>query len=148
MRKVTKFAAVAAIVASTVLVAPAANASDYHNGRDPIATGCTSGAYAVSSWPLVNRRYNEVQGSIQLMYSPGCQTNWINLYGNVNGNDYRAVVRVGTVPGGGMNAGFYNAGSDYSNMVYAPGSTCVTVGYSISDMATGVVELNDSRYFC
>ncbi|MFJ4209769.1 DUF2690 domain-containing protein [Paenarthrobacter sp. NPDC089675] len=148
MRKTTKFAAAGVIAASAMLVAPAANASADHNGRDPIATGCTSGAYVVSSWRLVNSRYNEVQGSIQLMYSPGCQTNWINLYGTVNGNEYGAVVRVGTVPGGGMNAGFYNSGSDYSNMVYAPGSTCVTVGYSITDMATGVVELSDSRYFC
>ncbi len=82
------------------------------------------------------------------MYSPNCQTNWINLYGNVNGNEYAAGIFVGSVPGGGMHAGFSNAGSDYSLMVYAPGSTCVTVGSNITDIQSGVVEMNDSRYFC
>ncbi|MFJ4030268.1 DUF2690 domain-containing protein [Paenarthrobacter sp. NPDC089989] len=148
MRKITKFAAAAAIVASTVLIAPAANASASHNGLDPITTGCTSGAYAVSTWNMVNQKYNEVQGKIQLMYSPGCQTNWINVYGYVAGNRYAAGIFVGSVPGGSMKASVTNAGTAYSRMVYAPGSTCVTVGSNIFDNATGAVEMNETRYFC
>lgn len=97
---------------------------------------------------MVNQKYNEVQGKIQLMYSPGCQTNWINLYGNVAGNYYEAGIFVGSVPGGSMRTAVTNVGTNYSRMVYAPGSTCVTVGSSITDIATGVVEMNDSRYFC
>ncbi|MFJ5954333.1 DUF2690 domain-containing protein [Paenarthrobacter sp. NPDC092416] len=148
MRKRTTLAAVIAVAASAVLMAPAANASASHHGLDPVSSGCASGAYVVSTWNMVNQKYNQVQGKIQLMYSPACQTNWVNLYGNVSGNYYNAGIFVGTVPGGSMRAGVTNVGTDYSNMVYAPGSTCVTVGSSITDIASGVVEMNNSRTFC
>ena len=97
---------------------------------------------------MVNQKYNQVQGKIELMYSPNCQTNWVNIYGSVTGNQYAASIFKGTVPGGGMRASVINVGSDYSNMVYAPGSTCVTVGSNIFDLATGAVEMNNLRTFC
>ncbi|MHC6222200.1 DUF2690 domain-containing protein [Arthrobacter sp. MMS24-S77] len=148
MRKRRILGTVAAILALGFWAAPAASASEWHSGRDPIQTGCTSGSYVVASWPMVNQKYNQTQGQMQLMYSPGCQTNWINIYGNVAGNKYEASIFKGTVPGGGMHALVNNVGSDYSYMVYAPGSTCVTVGSDIADIATGVVEMNDLRTFC
>lgn len=140
---------VAALLTLAFWAAPAASASEWHHGRDPIATGCTSGSYVLSSWAMVNPKYNQAQGTIQLMYSPNCGTNWINVYGNVAGNEYGASISKYTVPGDGMSALVRGVGSDYSNMVYAPGSTCVYVGWYIADMATGVVEApSTTRSFC
>lgn len=146
-RRILVFSALAAL--ALMGVAPGANASQWHDGRDPIATGCTSGAYLVTAWPMVNQKYNQVQGRVELMYSPVCQTNWVNIYGNVPGNEYRASISRGTIPGSGAkHAAVKNVGSDYSLMVYAPGSTCVSVGSNIFDLATGAVEMNDRRTFC
>jgi hypothetical protein len=148
MRKKGILGAVAAIMAFGLFGAPAASATVVNDGSDPIGTGCVQGAYVVSSWPMVNQKYNQVQGQMQLVYSPVCQTNWINVYGNVSGNEYAGSIFVGTVPQSGQHAVVYNIGSDYSNQVNAPGSTCVTVGSNIFDIATGAVEGNDSRVFC
>lgn len=139
---------VGAVLALGVWAAPAASADASDNDRNPIDTGCTSGAYAVASWPMVNTKYNQNQGTVQLMYSPGCQTNWINVYGNVSGNVYEGSIFTGSVPGDTLWARVTNIGSDYSLMKYAPGNTCVTVGWDILDGATGNVEGNDSRYVC
>jgi hypothetical protein len=140
--------ALTAILAASLTFAPAATAAESHHNTDPITTGCTSGAYVLSSYGMLNKKYNQVQGRVDLMYSPRCGTNWVNIYGNVSGNKYSASIFRGTVPGGGMHALVTNIGSDYSYQVYAPGSTCVTVGSNITDIATGVVEGNDLRTFC
>lgn len=112
------------------------------DGRDPISTGCISGSYVITNIPIINQKYNEYQGTIQLMHSPNCGTNWINLIGNVAGNSYGANISKYTVAGGGYNTYVYNVGSSSSRMVYAPGTTCVYIGYSITDNASGVVESN------
>ena len=148
MRKRRILGTVAALLAVGFWAAPAASASEGHHGQDPIATGCTSGSYVLASWAMVNEKYNQAQGTIQLMYSPTCGTNWINLYGNVAGNNYEASISRYSVPGNAMHAFVANVGSDYSPMVYAPGTTCVYVGSNITDRASGVVEMNNTRTFC
>lgn len=117
--------------------ATALAATNYYDGQSPVTTGCQNGAFQVTSWNIVNGVYNEVQGRAQLMYSPNCQTNWVNVYGYVNGNEY--VVNLSRA-GFSVSKWLYNAGTDYTNMVYAPGSTCVTVSWGIQDNATGRSE--------
>jgi hypothetical protein len=49
------------------------------DGLDPIATGCSYGAYTVDSEPITihaPNHYGAVVGWIDLRYSPRCQTNW------------------------------------------------------------------------
>lgn len=148
MHKKRIFGALATVFVLAFWSAPAASAAEWHHGRDSGETGCASGSYVIANWPLVNQKYNEVQGHIQVMYSPACSTNWINLYGNVAGNKYEAGISLYSVPGGAMQARVDGIGTDYSHMVYAPGSTCVYVGAAITDIASGGVEMSTSRSYC
>ena len=148
MKIVKIIATMATILGITMFAAPASIAAPSHDRTNPVSTGCVKGAYVLSGWGTVNTKYNQVQGRMQLMYSPTCQTNWINVYGDVSGNTYTASINVGPAPmGGALHASVKNIGSDFSYQVYAPGSTCVTVGWSIHDNATGAVEGSDSRVF-
>jgi hypothetical protein len=149
MRRVNIFGVVATVLALGFWAAPAASASAADGGKSPITTGCTSGAHVVSSWSAVNAKYNQIQGRVDLMYSPGCQTNWVNIYGNVPGNTYEATILLGTQPGGGgIHARVVNVGSDYTYQVYAPGNSCVRVSWSITDNATGIAEASELRIVC
>jgi hypothetical protein len=68
------------------------------NGKDPQATGCSSGAYNVSS-----QTYNGPNGSsylVELRWSPTCQTNWVRLTNKSSGYRYmKAYMLQSGVPG-------------------------------------------------
>ncbi|MDR6435157.1 hypothetical protein J2790_000278 [Paenarthrobacter nicotinovorans] len=141
-------AAVASMVAFGLMASPVANASPAHENTDPNATGCASGAYAITSRNVVNTTYNQVQGRVDVMYSPACQTNWVNLYGFVAGNRYQAdiqnlgfpVLSVGTV--------FFGAGSGYSRQTYSPGGSCIDVSWQIRDAGSLALEGADWMRLC
>lgn len=113
--------------------AQAAPAQHPLEGTDPTETGCNVGAYVVKSWDMRNAVYNEVQGLAQLVYSPKCGMNWVNVYGFTAGNSYRVVMH-----GHGEGSSFYETavgagGSAATLQTYAPGSTCVDVMWQISN---------------
>jgi hypothetical protein len=141
--------ALALLTGSTFAVAPAASAASTHEGTDPVTTGCVSGAYVVSSWNVINTKYNQVQGRVELVYSPKCSTNWINLYGYTAGNDYAASIWHGIPPvGGGKRVSVAGVGSQHSLQIYAPGSSCVGIGWDLFDHATGLPEGSNATGLC
>lgn len=137
--------AVLALGVGALVGAPAANAAGYE-GTDPDATGCSTGAYVVTSWNMVNLRYGQVQGRVELVYSPKCSTNWVNVYGYTAGNRYLAGVQV--APRNWYNAQVNGVASQHSLQVVAPGNTCVNIGWSIADIAMNRIEGSDSKTIC
>jgi hypothetical protein len=66
-------------------------------------------------------------GATQLMYSPACGTNWVNVYGYANGYKINGYIRSNGYEYG---VSAYNAGSgEHTLQLYAPGSTCVNMDY-------------------
>lgn len=51
------------------------------NGQDPVATGCSSDAYAVNSRDIVDET-SVILGTVYVVYSPTCQTVWSEVYSN------------------------------------------------------------------
>src|SRR5215203_2657682 len=51
------------------------------DGQDPIASGCSAGAYTVVSTPIrIIPMYpggGTIVGTLELRYSPSCGTNWV-----------------------------------------------------------------------
>ena len=138
VRKVSGVAvAIAAAVGLSLGVAPAAQALPISG--DPISSGCSNGAYTVKSWGVYNSKYGNYQGTLELRYSPSCGMNWVRVTNNVAGNALSGAIA--TAPNGIlMKAQVFGVGSSWSNMVYAPGSQCVTVTAAIQDRATGNIE--------
>ena len=101
----------------------------------------------MDQWSLVNERYGEVQGVAQLVYSPTCGTNWVNVHGFVTGNRYE-VGLTNLSNGASYGATVVNVGSAGTPQTIAPGNTCVLVSSSIEDLATGVLEGYRSRVYC
>jgi hypothetical protein len=92
--------------------------------QDPTATGCSSGAYTVTSAPVT---YNGIQyGTVELRWSPTCQTNWSRLTisaGGSNAQHYDRQVWVARQSDDAQ-VGFdwTSDGSPiYGDMLYAPG---------------------------
>jgi len=112
---------------STLAIAPAsaATCSGYGcDSQDPVATGCSSGSYTVKSAPVA---YNGVQyGTVELRWSPTCQTNWSRLTisaGGSNPQHYDRQVWVARQnPDAQMGFDWTSDGSPiYGDMLYAPG---------------------------
>lgn len=148
-----RFAAVGVSVAVVLGLgfasAPAASASPAHDNTDPIGTGCAAGSYIVASRSVVNSTYNEVQGRVDVLYSPTCQTNWLNLYGYVPGNRYHAFINnVGYGPVPTVGLAFLGAGSGYSLQTYSPGGSCIDVHWDVRDEATLQLEGVDWMRLC
>ncbi len=139
--------ALASALSLALLAVPsAAEASQGGNGMasDPVVRGCVSDSYRVTYWNMINKKHhNQVQGRMDLMYSPSCGTNWVNIYGNVAGNTYSAAIK--NQAGAYGNADLRGIGSEHSLQVAARGNACVTVGYFIIDANSGEVE-GDNRY--
>jgi hypothetical protein len=100
--------------------------------QDPVATGCASGSYTVSS-AAVSR--NGVQyGTVDLRWSPTCQTNWSRVWvgaGGSNPNHYERYVWVERQsPSAYVGFDYYGDGSPvYGWMLYVPG--CAKAGASL-----------------
>lgn len=137
-----KVVAVVGLVAGLTLTSLApAQASTWHHGQDPLASGCSGDAYTLRSEWLPGG------GSWELRVSPSCGTNWIRLnsvgayyvYGDIM-TDYV----IGSPTAG---YGAYVGQSAWSNMVYAPGHTCIHVHMHVNNSAyqeIGYIE----RHIC
>lgn len=108
-------------------------ANESLDGTDPVETGCHIGAYVVTEWDMRNAVYDEVQGLAQLVYSPACGTNWVNVYGFTPGNTYRVVIFGDLGEGWSFETRVGAGGNDATLQKYAPGATCVNVMWQISN---------------
>ncbi|GAA5226976.1 DUF2690 domain-containing protein [Paeniglutamicibacter antarcticus] len=121
-----------------------AQANPIYRGGDPLSTGCSNGAYTLTSWGLYNSKYGQYQGSVELRYSPKCGTNWIRVTSNTPGNQVSGQILTNYGAYGsyrqGSGATFNNPGTLWSAMVEAPGNACVYVSATIKDIRTGQVE--------
>ncbi|NYE95610.1 hypothetical protein FHU41_001860 [Psychromicrobium silvestre] len=133
MRKILTIAGALGVALTFGLAAaPAASAAGY-DGTDPVATGCVSGAYVVQSW-----NFQKGEGRAELVYSPRCGTNWVNVYGYLAGQNYWATISVPSTSKGGQ-AITAGVSSEHSRQVYAPGNTCVVVAWGHRVPDTGLV---------
>lgn len=65
---------------------PAFAAAPYplYDGTDPSVTGCSVGASTIASYPIKTPA-NVVVGTMEIRYSPTCDTNWIRSNNTVSG---------------------------------------------------------------
>lgn len=141
--------AVLALLATHLFVsaapAPAASGSVY-DGKDPSYNSCVGGSYAIYAKDLY--KSNSYMGTVQVMYSPRCGTNWVRTYQPYGGSDggncvasYKRIER----PKQGNLTKFVETENDldckggpaigwtYSMMVYAPGNTSVKVNVTLDN---------------
>ncbi|MDO5752299.1 DUF2690 domain-containing protein [Arthrobacter sp.] len=132
--------------------APPTDPSDLNQqpfqSTDPIETGCDIGAYVMKSWDMHNAVYNEVQGLAQLVYSPTCETNWVNVYGFTPGNTYDVFISRSSDNIGGLAASVNAGGAADTLQTYAPGNTCVEVKWEIQNTTTAITEGLGSSMMC
>lgn len=146
--------AVLALLATHLFVsaspAPAATGSVY-DGKDPSYNSCVSGSYAIYAKDLY--KSNHYMGTVQVMYSPRCGTNWVRTYQPYSGSDggncvasYKRIER----PKQGNLTKFVETENDldckggppigwtYSMMVYAPGNTSIKVNVTLDSSVWSV----------
>jgi hypothetical protein len=122
---------VVALSATTAVAAP----NDPYTGTSPQTTGCAADAVTIGTRPI--RSAQAVYGTMEVRYSPSCQTNWVRAVMTVSdgANTVTKGIRrpSGQPDGQGGWLGFYEnhetdaaVGSSFGMQVYAPGSTCVT----------------------
>lgn len=128
-----------ATLALGLTCAPSANASGIsYDNTDPVSTGCVSGAYAVSSW-----NFQDGSGKAELIYSPQCGTNWVNVYGYLGGKNY--VAKIDGPRNTRVIAQISGVNSEHSRQIYAPGNTCVVVSWGHYVTDTGLVSGGTAR---
>jgi hypothetical protein len=102
-----------------------------YEGLNPETTGCASGAYAVNNWHVLPNANTGPTGNLNLMYSPRCNTNWVEADGLLYTGDI--VV-------------WNNAGGERSKQGVASGS-----GYGFTPMINGAYDaggcLANYRFF-
>lgn len=128
--------------------AQAAPAGHPLEGTDPTETGCNVGAYVVKSWDMRNAVYTEVQGLAQLVYSPKCGMNWVNVYGFTSGNSYTVFMHAKAEGSTFYETRVGAGGSAATSQTYAPGSTCVDVSWQIVNATSLVREGWGSSTIC
>ncbi|MEU0566266.1 DUF2690 domain-containing protein [Nonomuraea sp. NPDC005983] len=108
--------AVGAIAAALLATSPAQAAAKPYDHKDPYKTGCGNSARAVRTGIMKSRIEPNI-GTIKLMWSGTCKTNWIEIktmtagYGTINvytqdGREDRFSYRAG------------NGGRHWGNMLY------------------------------
>lgn len=107
LRNIGSAVAAAVILTLSIGVAPAS--AHPLDGTLPYAS-CGSGAYVISSKAILG-------GTASMVYSPTCQTNWLEWYGPVRFTSKKMFEPVAT---GTEND---TASWSYSQQVYAPGAT-------------------------
>ncbi|TFD37070.1 DUF2690 domain-containing protein [Cryobacterium sp. TMT2-10] len=101
-----------------------ANAAPSHHNTGPVSTGCATDARTIRTFGVDATTWVDVR------YSPKCGTNWLRFSNNAKTgwlkitSDWNPSVPVEK---------YVNPGDSvyWSNQVYAPGSTCITVQASI-----------------
>lgn len=135
-----------AVVATLLLFVPQAASASGYDYTDPVATGCASGAYVVASSNALDN-LNQVEGYVELVYSPACGTNWVNAYDYSDMRLDAGLVRLGEPSGPGVQ--IVGPGtSEHTAQLDAPGSTCVRVGWSLHDYYTGTDDGAGSFTVC
>ena len=110
-RRFGAVAVIAGVLLSLSLASPAqALSGAQYNNTLPYQTGCGSGAYVISSRAILG-------GTVSMVYSPTCQTNWVEWYGPVRYTNKKMWNPVTTA------AEADTASWSYSRQVYAPGTT-------------------------
>lgn len=140
---VAALAAVPAAQASAQPAAPQVTCSGYGcDHQDPAATGCSAGSYTVTSAPITIG--STVYGTVELRWSPTCQTNWSRVTVASGGSNPNAWWRYADVYRQSPYAydlfSYNGSGSPvYGNMLYAPGcaSASGTIQVGASSWATG-----------
>lgn len=89
--------------------ASAVSGSGYNNTL-PYETGCAAGAYVITSRAILG-------GTVSMVYSPRCTTNWVEWYGPQRHTTKTMVQPAKT------SSETDTAGWSYSRQVYAPGAT-------------------------
>lgn len=119
--------AVAAAIAASVVVAPAAHASGTgYNNTDPYSTHCNVGA------SLIHTKYVP-SGRFDMFYSGTCGTNWIQW----TGANVCTWKRVQSAYGSWTQWERDHATWSYSMQIYAPGNTAVDVEWAVGSAEYG-----------
>ena len=150
-RTATAAGVLASVAAALMVAAPAAQAAPY-DGTDPIATGCANGAITIGTRPIKSPQ--ATFGTMEVRYSPSCQTNWIranlnNSYENVTVTKWIDRPAQGNLAQAGSVDTDLAAVSSYGKQVYAPGATCVVASVDLSAGGNGVPYATSGRVqFC
>jgi len=137
------FLAVPVAQASAQPLSPHVSCSGYGcDHQDPVATGCSAGSYTVTSAPITLGGTS--YGTVELRWSPTCQTNWSRVTvasGGSNPNRWYRYAEVDRVSPYAYDWYPYNGtGSPvYGNMLYAPGCAYAlgTIQVGTNSWATG-----------
>ncbi|WP_433252448.1 DUF2690 domain-containing protein [Streptosporangium sp. CA-135522] len=108
----------AVTAAGVVLLTGSPASAHAYDHEDPYRTGCNTTARAVRT-ASIESRVDGTVGTIKLMWSSGCRTNWTEIW---TGASMRGTISVTTDRGGDrftFRAG--NGGHHWGNMMYAPG---------------------------
>lgn len=130
--------AVAVFVMSAVMVSTThATAAPYdpYTGSNPHTTGCAADAVTIGTRQI--RSPQAVFGTMEVRYSPSCQTNWVRAVMSVSNSSNivtKGIRRISSQPDGqGGWLGFFQdyaydpaTGSSFGMQVFAPGATCIT----------------------
>ncbi|MFE7558775.1 DUF2690 domain-containing protein [Kitasatospora sp. NPDC057500] len=134
-------AALACTIGLTLHGAPAAQAANAYDGKDPQTTGCSNNSTTLSSAPLKTSTGHQV-GTIEMRYSYTCKTQWIRIHSTVTdcsgqpcGNDAR-IHRTSATSDGGTN--WFGRSPDvasgepyqWSRMVYTPNTRACGTGWA------------------
>ena len=128
--RLARLCAAGAVILASAVSLPTLSAASAHAAtcsgygcdyQDPIATGCSSGAYTVASAPITYQGIT--YGTVELRWSPTCQTNWARTTVN---NSYLGLTRYANVyresPFAQADWHYTGPGNPvYGNMLYAPG---------------------------
>lgn len=121
--KITKMVRNAAIIAATASTAllSATAVADAHalDGKDPYTTGCADSISRGPAFDLDDRHGNPV-GTIRLMWSNFCKTNWTEIWVPVTAYGTITVSATGKDPIS-YNYSAGNGGHHWGDMRYAPG---------------------------
>jgi surface antigen len=128
---------------------PAPSAGSSLSGQDPYATGCANDEIVAGTSPIDDQDGAQV-GTLDLMWSNNCQTNWGIAYfndGNPNDGSTVDIKVVGSATGGGYTQGPVDAAYDgvgqpvWGNMIDSPGCAYATVTRANADQSIDMTGL-------
>jgi hypothetical protein len=146
----------AAVLIFSLVLAPPASARPPSNDTDPgpvrydrtdpVKTRCADSAVIVKEEKIPGGNGGSV-GTLRLMYSTKCETNWIAVYNTLSNTmvnksiaRFKRVDTNGTIldDGGGSPEADPVVGWSYSKQVWAAGETCVDYSVWIKQRGVGV----------
>jgi hypothetical protein len=131
-------------VSATPAAASVGCSGDSCSGQDPVATGCSTDAYTITSVDVP-----DYPGQLQLRYSPTCGTNWARVVTYPTGwhfflpIDIAAIQDTGYTQGATTDILFPRSSSEtfYTPMIYSPircvKATAVSTSYDFFEDGNG-----------